>query len=255
MRSPVSVCSAHQLPLALVQRAGLAQDRSGIAILPTSCSWAAADDHVEVLARRGRGGAPAATARSATLSRCAPSSGSRSCSVRSRTFDVWRSAEPVRVPFCAYMRRSTRRSAVVRLTAPRPAAARRRGAGDRERLAVLAQSARAAAASRSSAVARVERGEHAELVAAEPVGAAVRLRRPSASFAAETGEQGVARRMAEGVVVALEAVEVEEREQLLARSACRAPRRGRRISARRLPRPVSGSVSASDLRAAAAVRA
>ena len=73
-------------------------------------------------------------------------------------------------------------------------------------------------------------GQHgAELVAAQPVGLAVGRDR-SGQLGSEAGEQGVAGGMAEGVVVALEAVEVEEHQQARSplgrgREPCRPGRR------------------------------
>ena len=63
---------------------------------------------------------------------------------------------------------------------------------------------------------RLRRGDqHAELVAAHAVGTPVGLDR-GAQLAGEAGEQRVAGRVAEAVVVALEAVQVEDHEQMLA---------------------------------------
>ena len=57
----------------------------------------------------------------------------------------------------------------------------------------------------------LDRGEHAELVAADPVDLAA-VADAGGELLREPREQGVARRVAEGVVVGLEAVEVEEHE-------------------------------------------
>ena len=88
-------------------------------------------------------------------------------------------------------------------------------------------------------------GQHgAELVAAEPVGLAVG-RDLGGQLGAQAGEQRVAGGMAEGVVVGLEAVEVEEHQQ--ARGAprpWRTTRPGCAAILRRLPRPVRGSLIA-----------
>ena len=58
-------------------------------------------------------------------------------------------------------------------------------------------------------------------------------------------EQGVAGRMAERVVVRLEAVEIEQDRGRALAACVRAAPRGRAVSARRLLRPVSGSLTAS----------
>ena len=72
-------------------------------------------------------------------------------------------------------------------------------------------SAAAASATTVSARVRLDRGEHAELVAAHPVGVADPVDGVRQALA-EAGQQRVARWMAERVVVLLEAVEIEERE-------------------------------------------
>ena len=68
----------------------------------------------------------------------------------------------------------------------------------------------------------------------------------AASLLAESGEQCIAGGMSEGVVVALEAVEVEEHEERLVAIGSTPSRRSRSaMSLRRLPSPVSASVVAS----------
>ena len=88
--------------------------------------------------------------------------------------------------------------------------------------------------------------QHAELVAAQAIGAAV-ARDRGVEVGAQALQQRVAGGVAEGVVVLLEAVEVEERERA-AVGAGRVRRRRSsrsRISARRLASPVRPSVSDS----------
>ena len=74
-------------------------------------------------------------------------------------------------------------------------------------------SASTAASRNDSGLERRDVGEHAELVAAEPVGRSRRRRSTASSAVGEAREQRVAGRVAERVVVDLEAVEVEDREQ------------------------------------------
>ncbi len=84
-----------------------------------------------------------------------------------------------------------------------------------------------------------------ELVAAEPVGRAV-ARRPLDEGRSEPREHHVAGAVTEAVVVALEAVEIEEGERrgLVRRGPREAASSRSSISRRRLPRPVSASVTA-----------
>ena len=93
-----------------------------------------------------------------------------------------------------------------------------RGA-DLEALAVLGQRARGAASARDARVAARRRSD-AELVAAEAVGVAARADAPR-RLRAEPRQQRVAGGVAEGVVVALEAVEVEQQR---ARGLAASPR-------------------------------
>ncbi len=85
-------------------------------------------------------------------------------------------------------------------------------AGDLEALAVLAQGL---AGGDGDLVGALEASlrEHRELVAAEPVGLGAALHRLG-ELAAEADQQRVAGRMAERVVVGLEAVEVEDRQDV-----------------------------------------
>src|SRR5439155_20977586 len=93
-----------------------------------------------------------------------------------------------------------------------------RGA-DRKALALLRERLQGPADDRLLAVA-CGGGQHAELVAAEPVSGSVELRRGHREALAQAGKQSIAGRVAEAVVVSLEAVEVEEREDV-GRSALR----------------------------------
>ena len=78
----------------------------------------------------------------------------------------------------------------------------------------------AAGASSSTSLAGVGIGEDAELVAAQPIGPPVALD-AAVERLAQAREQRVAGEVAEGVVVALEAVEVEEQEHGGVRGAAR----------------------------------
>ena len=103
------------------------------------------------------------------------------------------------------------------------------GRGDRELLAGLAERVGGDRDDLLDAVGvDVEHG--AELVAAEPVGVAVG-RDLGAELRAEAREQRVAGEVAERVVVALEAVEVEEHQQARVRVAAREPPAQRRSTA------------------------
>ena len=88
--------------------------------------------------------------------------------------------------------------------------------------------------------------DDAELVAAEPVGAAVAVHGVREPLA-EPHQQAVAGGVAEGVVVLLEAVEVEQHAARTgcSRVACGSSSSRSAIRLRRLRSPVSGSVSAS----------
>ena len=94
--------------------------------------------------------------------------------------------------------------------------------------------------------------EHAELVAAEPVGGAGRLHR-GGQVLAQAAQQRIPGGMAEAVVVRLEPVEVEQREQRAGRSPSIASSRSS-IRRRRLPSPVTGSDCDSRLLTASSVR-
>ena len=107
----------------------------------------------------------------------------------------------------------------------------------REAVAVLAQRVDGAPSTSGVVVVSAPSSEQAELVAAEPVGAPP----TRGQRGREPAQQRVAGRMAERVVVVLEAVEVEEDERVRA-SRVRSAARGRRSSARRLGSSVSLSV-------------
>jgi hypothetical protein len=84
------------------------------------------------------------------------------------------------------------------------------GRGDREAVAVLAQRV-AGGLDRVEDPGRLGAREHAELVAAHPVGGPAGGHR-GLQACGEAGQQRVAGGVAEGVVVGLEAVEVEDRQ-------------------------------------------
>ena len=85
------------------------------------------------------------------------------------------------------------------------------GCGHVEHVSVLAQRVHRRVEDARGVRGIIDGGKHAELVAAHAVGD--RGRNGLAQAFAEAREQGVARRVAEGVVIGLEAVEVEQREQ------------------------------------------
>ena len=209
---------------------GLLRIASGIATLPMSCSSAAWRDVRRAPRRRGPSRAPTAPASSATPSRCVAevrvALGERlqqhvACSGGRR------SARPRCL--CAYMRWSASRSASAR-SRPRagaatvPYARRDRRSPRRARRAPRRRRAR-----RARGASRVG-DEHAELVAAQPVGARRAPRPPRQrgrpSRISSASPAGWPKR----VVVALEAVEVEQRER---RSGARRSRRGRGARGRR----------------------
>ena len=144
-----------------------------------------------------RRSAPGARARVRTAPRAAPPSCGRSrpaASTSARTGARRRAAGPG--------------SASVGLVGEHDRAERRL---DLEPFAPLGESG-AGAVDERLGLAVLDSGEEAELVAAEPVGRAVRAGH-GRELLAEPREQRVAGRVAERVVVALEAVEVEEHEK------------------------------------------
>ena len=170
---------------------------------------------------------PTASASSATLSTWPRRSGSRSCSACSRASPAWRETD-VRcaVAFWSYRRWSASLSASAGSAGlgrhQRDAA----GRPDLEAAAVLQErGARLRQQLVDQLLVAVE--QDAELVAAQPV----RLPWPhrEVQVAAQLRQQRVAGGMAEAVVVALEAVEVEEHQRVRAarrwRGAARAPGR------------------------------
>ena len=248
MRSPISVWRRMNSHSRGSSGPGLERMASGIATLPMSCSSAAWLICSASSSPRPRRRA-VDSASSATPSRWVKSSGLRSLSARTSTALLWRVADVRPAFFCAYMRWSAMRSASVASMRLAREHDRAVGAGDGEALAALGQRAGGAGDDRvGDLVARVE--ERAELVAAHPERAAA-AGQVGREVAAEADEQRVARGVAEGVVVVLEAVEVEEDEheragvvglgqQLArgrgpARGGCRA-RSARRSSPRRARR-------------------
>ena len=148
--------------------------------------------------------------------------------------------------FWAYMRWSAMRRASAASVGLGRERDRAVGAADPEALALLAQAParRRRAASTRSSEARLE--QRAELVAAHAEDGPARAE-VLAQVAAQAGQQDVAGGVAEGVVVVLEAVEVEQREHERGLGTASASASSRaRVSARRLPSPVSASVSASS---------
>ena len=185
----------------------------------------------------------------ATPVTCSPSPAPRSVMTCSRRSVLSR---PIvgRSALCAYMRWSASRRASSGVAA---SAGMRARPCEQPISKAWPVSLSASAASSSELVAPAGRdgGEQAELVAAHPVDAAEALGRRLQALG-QADEQRVAGRVAEAVVVLLEAVEVEEREQLRPLVARERTSRVSRsaTSARRLPRPVRASVRASSRLAA-----
>ena len=190
---------------------GLARITSGIATLPTSCSSAASRTSATSASGSPRRRATA-SARSATSLECGSRSGWRSDSARQSTSLVWLVADGRPPCLWAYIRWSASRSA---------ASAESASSGTRtepNEQPTANPSPRSVSAAPAFAIVAADitvarRGDDAELVAAE----AVRLAASCPSTArsqrrAEPREQRVAGRVAERVVVLLEAVEVEDAE-------------------------------------------
>ena len=217
---------------------------SGMAILPTSCSsaaWATSSSSSPCIPSSR----PTASARSAVPRRCTCRSGWRSDRLRSSTSRDWRPAETRRSPLRAYMRRSASCSASVAWSTSIGASTTPCEVVTSKPSPCSASAATQASTSTSSAGrARVQ--HDAELVAAEPVGAPVAVHGVGEPLA-QPHQQAVAGRVAEGVVVLLEAVEVEQHQrERSARAVASAAASSRSaIRLRRLRSPVSGSVSAS----------
>ena len=154
---------------------------------------------------------------------------------------LWRWAVARPEFLCAYMRWSAMRRASLgdgRLLRDGDGAV---GRGDREAVSALDQRG---GRQQLDLIAAIGVGQDAELVAAEAIGTPVALD-AAVERLPEAREERVAGEMAEGVVVALEAVEVEEQEH---GGVC-APRVARRsrsiMSRRRLARPVRLSLVAA----------
>ena len=186
-----------------------------------------------------------ASARSATSARWCASSESRSSSALSRTSAVcccplgrfrclWR-----------YMRSSAMRKASVSAEASAGIST----APYEQLTAKPSPSSVSASAARSITLPEPARSSRrdAELVAAEAIRGTEGSRRKSQT-AGDAAQPGVARSVAERVVVGLEAVQVEDDERSRVRSGECAPRSAK--NRLRFPRPVSGSVSASSRLAA-----
>ena len=192
----------------VVEWPGLVRIASGIATLPTSWSSAARETSSSSSGVRVRGARrlrPRARATSWTWS---PRSGLRSRSARSSTSRVCRPTDGAPA--------SSGRTCADRRAAARPSRPRLRRAGARTPTSCRCRSRRRARRARRlrrprSRPRRCRLGEQAELVAAEPVRSAPV--RAASELAAEPREQRVAGGVAEGVVVALEAVEVEEKQR------------------------------------------
>ena len=209
MRSPISVWRRMNSHSRGSSGPGLERMASGIATLPMSCSSAAWLICSASSSPRPRRRA-VDSASSATPSRWVKSSGLRSLSARTSTALLWRVADVrpgVLLRVHALVGDAQRLGRVHRLAREHDRAV---GAGDGEALAALGQRGGGAGDDRvGDLVARVE--ERAELVAAHPERAAA-AGQVGREVAAEADEQRVARGVAEGVVVVLEAVEVEQHE-------------------------------------------
>ena len=201
--------AAHERPLVAVERAGLVEDRVRDREL-ADVVQGGGDAHVLAAARASGRGARRRPPRARRRRR-------RGRSARGRARTAAASAARRSAP-----RRSGARRASARTCARRRAAAPRRPCRPRPGSTTVPQEAstakpspRSVSAARTSvaapSAATVE--QRAELVAAHPVGPAVaddRRREP----AAEAVQERVAGRVAEGVVVALEAVEVAQHEDV-----------------------------------------
>ena len=210
IRSPISVWRRMNSHSCGSSGPGLVEDRVRDRDLADVVQLGGVAHALRLVARSCPGGARSPRRDRATPSRWPNRSGSRSVRARTSTSLLWRVADVRPAFFCAYMRWSAIRSAsvgVLRLAREHDRAVR---GGDVEALAVLGQRRRRARDDRvGDLVARLE--QRAELVAAHP-------ERPPApaqigrQVRAQPHQQRVAGRVAEGVVVVLEAVEVEEHE-------------------------------------------
>ena len=193
-------------------------------------------DGLDVVGLEHRGAARSASASSCTSQACRSRSGWRSASARSSTSVVWRPAE-LRLPLAGVHAPVGDAQGLGGV-----AASSRRMTEPKERrpeaLAVLGQGP---AASDEPSGRSAPGASTTELVAAHAVCARRGRESPAG---APGGQQRVARRVAERVVVGLEAVEVEQQQQRPARPPA-SPSWRSGCSARRLGRPVSASLRAS----------
>ena len=236
----------HHFPFAVVERAWLFED---LRPEPPSCRRHAAEPlgrRRRAARRRAPGSDRARTASSATPSRCVPSSGSRSCSVRIRTRDGLALGRAGTGPLLGVHAAVGEPQGLAGASAScgkqdgaaasfRPRTPLRPPGGQawplRRSLRVTLSSSRASTQN-SSPPSRY----------ATTVG----LHR-SRQLVSQASEQHVAGEVTEAVVVGLEPVEVEDREQCRCALSSAAVTRSRSWSSRRrFPSPVSGSVSASD---------
>ena len=181
----------------------------GMATLPMSCSSAARSTDRMSSAERPSASAQA-TARLATSSTWLPRPGWRSSSIRISAPDIACSALGCAADLAAYIRVSARRSAALGSAASSGTAASPDAAVMRK------PSPSSLSASRTSACASsagdLAEEQDAELVPAKPSRDPAALARRR-ELAAEPPQQRVAGGMAEGVVVALEAVQIGERQR------------------------------------------
>ena len=248
--------TADELPLGVVERAGLVQDRVRDGDLADVVQLGGVADCVDAPRSSGRAAARSRRRAAATPSRCAASSGSRSRSgaAGARPW-IWRVGR-ARGPACfwAYIRWSAIRSASVGV---------RRLRGERRSSRTSSRSRSPRRARRAPPRRRAMIGsatprraqEDAELVAAHAEGACHGRRGSATRLRAEPREQRVARRVAERVVVVLEAVEVEEDEHQRALVAAvgerLVERRGERAAVAEAGQRVGQRLAAGGARASA----
>ena len=234
--------SAHS---AVVERAGLVQDRVGHGDLADVVQLGGAHEHVERLGVQAERGGRRPAARSATPVEWSSRSGSRSAITRTSRSRAWPREPPRRRRLRAYMRASASRSASVASPASSGSTTRPCDAVT-EKPSPCSLSAPTARATSGASSSQRAFDEQAELVAAEPVGAPA----DGGQRGRQAAQQRVPGRVAERVVVVLEAVEVEEDERV-------APAPGRRRRGRRRAPAGSAARSAcpSSPRAASCARA
>ena len=209
MRSPITVWRRMNSHSSSESALGLLRTVSGIAVLPTSCSSAASRMRLTSCSGSPRRSAVSPASRATPLT-CSPSPPAFGDDLQQEVGALAPDRRPVGLvrvhALVGQPQGLLRRRRLGRDAGEAVRAADLEGvAGVAERLGGQQQ--------QLVALAGRDRGEQAELVAAHPVDAAEALGRRLQALG-QADEQRVAGRVAEAVVVLLEAVEVEEREQL-----------------------------------------